>query len=572
MKQNVLIFLIFSLFGLVKLQSCIAGAYTYEQLRNVTWNGTIIGFCSSLFSSTDLIVPQTTLTCDGEGGTFARVRAGLGALRPSCRDAVSRFGCYSALPLIGFVASTAVPVLPCTVEQKSNVSTTYNLTAWIKEQCKSDTVNMTSFYTQTGQMDSFWAVSPTLLPFCRVVNGPNVTKSGWSPEMWSCPKGLEKAVGNDLNDQSNTGCRFPCPGPFYSESEWSSMKITLDVLNMFSTICVVLTITSWFLIKGKLAFPRNILFYFFISILGLHIPFLFGLFNSSKGGHEDIWCENRYTPSKQTSVTCGAQGALLTYWGKSSAVWWFIILFNAFCEYALKLKHTEDFLKYYLFFGFVYPWFTTIPPLALGKMVYPIGSPWCFIDGSSSGRFQYGFFYGEILLLLLLGVGVGACNLFYLNQGAKASSAIGGRVSKMGATYRIKVIALLFYVFLFLMIICSFRMDLSSREDAIANSSREWGSCLFTSSDPDKCTLKEKPLFPLLYIALFLTSCGGLFFSALFVTTPDVRDFWGSVAVYSYYTVLRKENAEVEQKLNTLSRFSLKKQDERNKKPQRVVA
>eukprot|EP00301_Raphidiophrys_heterophryoidea_P004887 c12092_g1_i1.p1 GENE.c12092_g1_i1~~c12092_g1_i1.p1 ORF type:complete len:381 (+),score=59.39 c12092_g1_i1:838-1980(+) len=358
-----------------------------------------------------------------------------------------------------------------------------------------------------------------------------------------------------------TGCGLPCPVPVYSDQEYSTVKKILNATNLTSLILLAFAMISWILIRGKLAFPANLLFLLFMSLIGIHFTMLFGLFH---GGEDSVWCENSYTLSSQDHVICGA---MLLYFGRSAMISWFNLLVNFFLGYCMNRTRAfqRSMLSVYIFWGFGYPFVPLLIALPLKKISYSVGSSWCFVTSDNSGAWQYGLFYGELIFLLLVGFYLSASILITLQRHALVVQKMQSKsrtVPNTHTPFRRKVIALLAWVFLQLLMLTVFRLDSSVHEGDIQASVKDWAKCLFSQyavgGSEALCSMKTKPSFGLLATTVLLSGLDGVVVSLLFGFAEDVREFWTFLVLHLWNKYIRqKPNVEVDAELAKRSRFRL---------------
>eukprot|EP00298_Acanthocystis_sp_HF-20_P018289 c21932_g2_i4.p1 GENE.c21932_g2_i4~~c21932_g2_i4.p1 ORF type:complete len:627 (-),score=178.71 c21932_g2_i4:104-1984(-) len=516
----------------------------YTHLQNTNdWGGYLLGYCEGLFGPDDLIQPIESIGCRGEVGNMTLIRKSAGTLKPACRKAISKYFCYLFLPKY---RENGLFALPCTNEQ-ANVTNTSPKTLWdwVSVSCADSIENLERAGLKAafvGVDDSYNSFTGTITrPICRVIDEGDLERPedhfpNWKPELWECAKGMVKVNEEDQNDESMIGCAFPCPGPFFSDSQWDQLLTLMGIPNFISMICAFACGFLLLRMPEKRKFPANlvILLNFYAGII--EFAFAFSLFSEWGGGSylSSVLCQNDYTIETRLVSWCGLQGSILLFAAKGIVVCWLLILVNLYIVITRGKRESTLFFNkkhssYYFTAAIGYPLIPLICAIGTLKVGSIYASSNCLIVSDERGLYQYLFFFGDMFLFGVIGLVLTTLLMLRLKR-TKMSLASGRARSTL---FSIKIFLMLIYVFVTVCIVVYQRIDGSVTEDLVAESVTEYVTCLIVQfvsttenfnespyvenpADYSSCKIKHVPSYAISFL-IQIIQCGlGMYLFFLF--------------------------------------------------------
>ena len=257
-----------------------------------------------------------------------------------------------------------VPV-PGTAETVAlNVPTCRHLCEEILNNCIGEMINIFGFDNQTaheilrcappqGNVGFYGATSVDIFPAAPdpginntvlqpvnvtlVVQGPNGTLEEEVHEFEQAQECYDGSIGRIVNlavlncpsglvsDNSGEFCRFECPEPLVSSSEYEALKALVTLGACLSVAALIPAICIYCTVPVLRRHPNGLAVPLFISLLGIALSLLLGAVD---GYHEGTWCSDSGNPNEWGSGTCTVQGIGIVYFSYSSALWWLMILLH----------------------------------------------------------------------------------------------------------------------------------------------------------------------------------------------------------------------------------------------------
>lgn len=514
--------------------NCITAAPHTATYGNLTANGvTTSGFCGGLFAEGDLIQPGKDIdstACGETGLKFTLVVNSMGSLSNACRLAMGRFYCTRALPLRR--DGDSGPALPCTSEQRdTTIASPATLMQHITATCTAGFIATLQAGGGGLLLGVITATDTALLTnatraICRVIDdGPNAIPAEqhteWYPDLWTCPDQLTRKTTADLtdftdNDIDNIGCAFPCPAPFYTDSQYRFSYACLSYLNIASVIVLGSLVIRWLFSKNRRKYPSVMTLFVLMSILLIHIALLIDV---GSGRADKVWCrEDGYTTASFDDAACVAQGAMIHLGATMSFGWWTCIIIHMYrmVMHPQLVNELPGMLKFFAVWSIGVPVVSVIIGLSNKQYGYLPGAPLCFIMFNPHGAWQLLLFAVYVWLETAVAV-VLAIRMIYTLKTLKVKATAGRSHID---TFTAKVITMLFLILIAILMLSASIIDGILSEDAVTKAVTSWFTCLFTAHSlggpTDGCSIDHGPSSSLFIAISFYISIVGLLIASVF--------------------------------------------------------
>lgn len=455
-------------------------ALGYAQLlASSTFPGEMSGFCSTYFTDSDLIRPITNLTCAGDGASAVKSLKNLmGGLSPKCQAFFGQAVCLFHLPLL----EQDLPVLPCTQTQSLSstvIDRSNKLLAFFEERCTTVTSAdaIQTVLAELNQIDDLLDQHLELRTVCRVMD------ARWIPdfEEWSCPASLKQMRSTNVRTNA-IGCAQACPSPAYSDSDWGVIRKLVLIPNTISLVAVIATL----LLRRRInTNAGRRIWNFLICVAGIHVSIGFSSVAELLPNRSvfSISCANDHTAA-ETTLACGAQGALLVYFIRACVAWWVIIVTTTAAE--TKGRKQGSMVVWY-WFGYAYSALWVIIALATQKIQHADEFAWCYVSSERVGFWQYWFLYGDITVMIILTIAIALRNLTTttntnnISQDAQVTKTEGNSALKNNNNNNnaSMSVALCVYGVIVWTSLIALRILKSATAHDAESQEEEWLSCLF---------------------------------------------------------------------------------------------
>eukprot|EP00301_Raphidiophrys_heterophryoidea_P000684 c10341_g1_i4.p1 GENE.c10341_g1_i4~~c10341_g1_i4.p1 ORF type:complete len:377 (+),score=86.78 c10341_g1_i4:322-1452(+) len=329
-------------------------------------------------------------------------------------------------------------------------------------------------------------------------------------------------------EHSPAACAIPCPAPLYQPEVSKLLPILQRVLNLLSLCVIGLAIMSWlFVEKRSFEFPASLQLNLMVCVGCVH-----GLMWVSVEMNNQLLCRNAYTAATQHYTPCGIQGALLLYFAKSAAIWWFATIVVLF----LTLVYRSRVTKWMIFRRVVYVvgwgWPVVAPVVALAAHLIDRSqaSPWCFLTNSNSGLYEWMLFYIEEGSLLVLGVLLGSIVIVHIIRvDLNVRSARKNNRGMPGAVFKLPV--LMGIVLWQLLALLLWRLYFATKSDQIHTQATAWFISQFlpasSASQPTTTLANALDLNPWYVILAVVTNgISGTVIGLVSLLGKPSRDSW----------------------------------------------
>jgi len=282
-----------------------------------------------------------------------------------------------------------------------------------------------------------------------------------------------------------TACALPCTPRLFTHHQAQDSVLLVTTLAWISTVATALLFLILYVDGFTLAWPEKLQVYFAICVFFLSFALTFA---SMIGYSDTMWCEN--------TTLCTLQAAMLEYFGLALALWWLAICLNLFLSMVVyhpagsahfqqwRVRRqadirdaTQSWEKLYHAVAWGIPALFTLVLLPQGKLGNPAyGDPsYCFItdEGGNGTVWEFAFFYVEMSVFVVLGVGLFGAVLYKLRRLSSHEFSMW----KLVRTLSVLLAFIFAFIFTFLFMVI-YQISLSSEESEDRKAYGEFVQCL----------------------------------------------------------------------------------------------